>query len=46
MTALRRELRGLLADRLAWWAFRLNVYALRLDRDLTLTAPHRKGPHV
>lgn len=39
---LRRELRGLLADQLAWWAFRLNVFALRLDPDLTLTAPRRK----
>jgi len=33
MTAVRRELRGLVADKLRYWALRLEVWALRLDPD-------------
>jgi len=34
MTAVRRELRGLVADKLRYWALRLGVWAYRLDGAL------------
>jgi len=39
MTALRRELRGLLADHLRLWAVSLQGWAWRLDPDEARTGP-------
>ena len=33
MTAVRREVRGLVADKLRYWALRLEVWAYRLDGE-------------